>query len=174
VAVDDAEALHFAGGGPVPVIGSARSWELVQARGGVLARLRDGALRDGRGAHGTFAVLDVPVPIGGAVRVHVSERSTMALLEVARTPYERWILWKRTVLPLTTVPLALVLVPLVLAGRVPSGLLAALLAVGWWGAVRVLDGWVVRASAEPGAAAAALFAGLALLVGASWARWRDA
>lgn len=189
----DAGRLHFVN---AAWMGSAGTWRIEAAEGAVVATLTDVAVHalDGS-AQAQAASVVVPVPLHtSGVRVEVAERTSPDLLRVVdRTPttgsgrtYERWILWKRTLLPLGLLPVGLLLAPLALgqrrtpparssvldAVRTPSRwpllLLVAAPVLTLWVQVRVLD----RAVGELG-----LPVGSALLIGpwllaAAWTWWR--
>jgi len=136
-------ALQFAGDAG---IGSARTWSLDPAEAGVVARLGDVTLRSVDGASWARAdSLDVPVALPGTGgRVHPSHRTTPALiahLDRRPDPYERWILWKRTLLPACLVLLGLGAVPPAL-GRRPIVALALAQAFTLWSAIRLADQFI--------------------------------
>lgn len=172
----DGGRLRFAGGEHV---GSAARWSISPAQAGVLVRLEDGELRDVvTGAFGTFATLDAPLALGRAGKVHVSERATPDLLgqlatsaALGRDAYERWILWKRTLLPLALWPLGLAALPLVLGRRAPVAAVVGAQALTLWGAVRLAD-QAIGALGPPGAA---VVTGLVALAwpALAWRGWWD-
>jgi lipopolysaccharide export LptBFGC system permease protein LptF len=172
--------LHFAGG---EWLGTARTWAVHPAIAGVVVTLGDGELRATDGTtRARFTTLEMPVPlVGTAGKVHPSERVTSDLMRqigvsaaLGRDAYERWILWKRTVLPLCLLPIGLGAVPLGLGAggrRWPLlGIVGAQVAT-LWGVVRLADQWVATlgiggAAAITGLAAAAWWA-------VAWRGWRD-
>ncbi len=176
-AVDDG-VLHFAGG---DWIGRAQAWAIRPALTGVVVELRDGELRsaDG-GTRARFVSLDMPVALAGtAGKVHASERTTPDLRRqvalsatLGRDAYERWILWKRTLLPLCLVPLGLAALPLGLGRRWPVPGIVAAQALTLWGVVRVAD-QSVQAQGPTVAAFTTFAVAAAWLVGVWWG-WRDA
>ncbi len=173
----DGGVLHFAGG---EWVGRAETWAVRPALTGVVVELGDGELRSADGAtRARFTTLAMPVPLAGtAGKVHPSERTTPDLrrqiaisASLGRDAYERWILWKRTLLPLCLLPLGLAALPLGLSRRWPvSGIVAAQV-LTLWGVVRVVDQSVQ--SHGPAVAALTTFAA-ALAWLAPWLRWRDA
>jgi len=170
--------LHFAGG---EWRGKAASWALRPALTGVVVELRDGEIlsRDGA-SRARFATLDMPISLGGSGgKVHASERTTPDLQRqlavsaaLGRDAYERWILWKRTLLPLCFLPIGLAVPPLALRGRWPLlGLVGAPVGLVW-GAVRVADQSVAGVGL-PGVTSAVCAVALGWLLYA-WRGWRDA
>ncbi|MDP2314925.1 MAG: hypothetical protein Q8P41_18645 [Pseudomonadota bacterium] len=174
----DGGVLHFAGD---EWLGRARGWAIEPASTGVVVRLEDGELRsaDG-GTRARFETLAMPVALAGtAGKVHASERTTPDLRRqlavsaaLGRDAYERWILWKRTLLPLCLVPLGLAAVPLALHGRRPLVGIVGAQVVTLWGVVRLCD-QAIDAVGLPGAAAITVLAALAW-VGLAWRGWADA
>lgn len=176
-AVEDG-TLHFAGG---DWLGRAERWAIRPAAAGVVVELEDGELRSVDGAtRARFATLAMPVPLAGtAGKVHASERTTPDLRRqlaisaaLGRDAYERWILWKRTLLPACLLPLGLAALPLGLRKRWPVVGLVAAQALSLWGVVRVADQWV-RDGALVGAALATVAVAVGWMVAAWWG-WRDA
>lgn len=173
VAVDDG-VLQFVGQG---VSGTARGWALAPARTGVVATLTGVSARalDGTGA-GTADELVVPLPLAGTRgKVDVAERTTPDLLDaitinerLGRAAYERWMLWKRTLLPLVLVPLGVGAAGLVLRGRGVGGIVTAQ-AFAIWAAVRVTD-QSIGVLGSPVASGVVLAVGGAFLA-AGWAVW---
>ncbi|MDP2304841.1 MAG: hypothetical protein Q8P18_02305 [Pseudomonadota bacterium] len=169
--------LHFAGG---EWLGYARTWEVRPALTGVVVALGSGELRSTDGtSRARFATLEMPVPLtGSAGKVHASERTTPDLRRqllvsaaLGRDTYERWILWKRSLLPLCLLPLGLAAVPLGLGRRWPLLGIVAAQVVTLWGVVRVADQWVGTVGIA-GAAVATLAAAL-LWVALAWRGWAD-
>lgn len=170
--------LHFAGG---EWLGYARSWEIRPALTGVVVALGSGEVRSADGqSRARFETLEMPVPMTGtAGKVHASERTTPDLRRqltvsaaLGRDTYERWILWKRTLLPLCLLPLGLAAVPLALTRRGPLAAIVGAQVVTLWGVVRVADQWVGTIG-PLGAAGATFAAGLVWLV-LAWRGWADA
>ncbi|MES2640276.1 MAG: hypothetical protein V4850_12355 [Myxococcota bacterium] len=170
--------LHFAGG---EWLGFARTWEIRPALTGVVVALGSGEVRSTDGlSRARFATLEMPVPMTGtAGKVHAAERTTPDLRRqltvsaaLGRDAYERWILWKRTLLPLCLLPLGLATVPLALDRRWPVLAIVGAQVVTLWGVVRVADQWV-GAVGLPGAAAATFAVALAWCV-LAWRGWVDA
>lgn len=151
--------------------GRAARYAWAPRAGGVLADLTDVDVAFA-GATAHLDTLSLPVAIENRGKVHVSERTTPDLLDqldrsaaLGRDAQERWLLWKRTLLPAALVPLAMA------AGgfarrRAPGGVVGALL-LGSWVAVRLLDAQIAALGA-PVAAALFLVASLGV---AAWA-WR--
>jgi lipopolysaccharide export LptBFGC system permease protein LptF len=171
--------LHFAGG---EWLGTARSWAVRPGLTGVVVHLADGELRAADGAvRARFTTLDMPVALAGtAGKVHVSERTTPELLRqiavsaaLGRDAYERWILWKRTLLPVCLLPIGLAAVPLGLVRRRrwPLVVVVGAQVLTLWGVVRVADQWV-GSFGVGGAAGVTLGAAVVWLV-AAWRGWVD-
>lgn len=183
VAVDEGR-LHFAGEG---VLGSAGSWRFVPSAGAITVELGAVEARSVAGDTQFFAeTARIPVPLSGdGLRVHVSELDTPAMLahweDHAPAPYERWIGWKRSVLPLAMVLVGLALFPFSVGpqGAVarwhPSGwsplMLTGVAFAGLWSLIRGLDQAVVTLG--PPAATAALIGGLGIVAASAWATWAD-
>jgi lipopolysaccharide export LptBFGC system permease protein LptF len=172
----DGTRLRFAAG---EWLGFAERWEIRPALAGVVVALEDGEVVGTDGAtRARFDTLELPVPLGAAAgRPHISERTTPDLTRSwASTPrppgrYERWILWKRTILPLCLPLFALALLPLGLGRRWPPLALAGAQLLSMWAVVRLADAWSRQVGPE---GAAALTVGVALAWPAvAWARWRD-
>jgi lipopolysaccharide export LptBFGC system permease protein LptF len=153
--------------------GVARSASLEPRAGGVLATLGDVELRfaDGTAAHTDRA--ELPVPVAGRGKPHPSERTTPDLQRqiatsatLGRDTYERWLLWKRTLLPAAL--LALTAAAGGLARRWPAGPVTGALLAGAWVLARLLDTAVLTVGVP---LASVLFVApmLALSVG-SWRR----
>ncbi len=172
--------LHFAGEG---WLGTAQTWEIQPALTGVVVVLGGGEVRaaDGR-VRARFTTIELPVALSGtAGRVHASERSTPDLVRhldvnaaLGQDKYERWILWKRTLLPLTLLPLGLAALALGLAP--PSRARPVVAIVGaqlltLWSAVRVADQQIDAV----GLMGASLLTGGAAMAWCAWAwlGWRD-
>ncbi len=177
-AVVEDDQLHFAGG---DWIGSARRWETTPASTGIVVHLEEGQLvrADGTG-RARFATLDMPIGVAGTSgKIHASERTTPDLRRqiavsaaLGRDRYERWILWKRSLLPVCLFVLALAAVPFGLSGRRSVVGLTGGMIVSLWGAVRVAD--QALAGAGLWGAAAVVFVGVFGWLAAGWWRWRDA
>lgn len=170
--------LHFAGG---EWRGKAASWEIRPALTGVVVELRDGELQGLDGAsRARFAALEMPISLGGTGgKVHASERTTPDLRRqlavsaaLGRDAYERWILWKRTLLPLCFLSIGLAVPPLALRGRWPLLALVGAPVGLVWGAVRVGDQWVAGVGLAPVACGVVAVAVGWLLY--AWRGWRDA
>lgn len=177
------EALAFAGGDHV---GTATRWRLDPAANAVVATLEDVEIRDWRGgghAHIDRVVMPFGLSAAGA-KIHASERTTPDLLRqlavsdaLGRGSYERWLLWKRTLLPICLLPLLLAALPLGLGARrpgtrvwpVPAVVLAQVLSV--WGVTRVAD-QRLDALGLVGAAAVVLLVAAAWPA-LTWPRWRE-
>jgi len=159
----------------------------VPSQGAVTVELSDvdaRSLRDDTHLTAATARVPIPVTLDGA-RVHVTELDTPALLarwEVhPPDAYERWIGWKRTVLPLVTLLGGLLVFPFALGPQRPVGpahparwpplALTAATFVGTWAAVRLLDQDV--ASLGVTVATEVLLGGLGLAVALAWATWGD-
>lgn len=176
-AVVEADRLHFAGG---DWIGTARGWETTPAATGVVVHLTDGDLvrADGTG-RARFATLDMPIGVAGTSgKIHASERTTADLRRqiavsaaLGRDLYERWILWKRSVLPACLLVLAVGAVPMGLSGRRSVVGLTGGMIVSLWGAVRVADQALVSLGLY--GASALVVVSAVCWVAAGWWRWRD-
>lgn len=168
----EGERLLFAGDG---WFGEAQAWSLEPAEGAVVARLEGVTLREpARGTSATVASLVLPVPLGAGPRVGIGERTTATLLPSlgpTASAYERWVLWKRTLLPVGLAVLGLALVPPAIGGRAPPLALAAGAMFAFWGGIRVLDQSV--ATLGPAAAAGIALAAVLGVLGWAWARWGD-
>lgn len=175
IAVEEG-ALQFAGSG---TIGSARTWSVQPAVAGVLVQLGPGRARALDGSFDArFSGLEMPVALASGGKVHPSERATPDLVRhiagstpAGRDAYERWILWKRTLLPLCLVPLGVAAIPLGL-GRRPVLAITGAQVFTVWGVMRVADQWI----GAVGPAGAALMVGAVAMAWpiAAWRRWRDA
>ncbi|HND33186.1 MAG TPA: hypothetical protein PLA94_24480 [Myxococcota bacterium] len=165
--------LYFAG---QTLRGKATGWRLEPEREGLRMLLGEGELSawDGTmGAHFSSLGTSIPLPKMGAPPA--AEKSSRKLMEELakkghpeRHQAERWLLWKRTLLPLGTLLLSVGAVPLAL-GRRPVPLVVGGLLLPFWVSVRMLDTMVARQGA--GVAAACLLVGCALFSGISWGRW---
>lgn len=173
VAIEDG-ILRFAGQG---VVGSANEWSVAPARTGVVATLADVSARalDGSGG-GTASRLVVPLPLAGTRgKISFAERTTPDVLGVidvnarlGRGAYERWMLWKRTLLPMVLVALGLAIAGMSLRGR-PVGITVSMQAFAIWGAVRVADQSITVLGA-PWAAAGVLAVSFGF-VADGWLAW---
>lgn len=151
------------------IVGSADTVEVEAARGAVTVRLGAGeAHTAGPGWQVRFASLTTALALSGGPRVETVERSTPDLLRRALNPYERWILWKRTLLPVMLLPLALLGLPL--GARLPAGVGVGALALGFWTLLRLSD---TLARTGPGLATAALLVPCLLGLGIGWIKWKD-
>jgi hypothetical protein len=132
--------------------------------GGVALSLRDVVLEREDGLRVRAARLHGAwVP---PVRRGAAERPTATLRP--RDAYERWIVWKRTVVPLSACGWAPVALAAGVRARVPA-LLSAVLCLGaGWGVVRGLDGAVRAGALDPVGAGAALL-GVAAVAGVAGA-----
>ena len=150
--------------------GLATSWAWRAAAGGVVAEL-GGVRLDLGDAGAAIKTLTLPIPIEGRGRISPAERTTSELrvqlvrsAALGRDGTERWLLYKRTLLPVALVPLAVAAAGL--ARRVPAGgVVGGLLFVSWL-TVRALDASVP--SLGPVAAAALFGLGMMGLAGAAW------
>ncbi|GDX80918.1 hypothetical protein LBMAG42_27290 [Deltaproteobacteria bacterium] len=152
--------------------GRAAGWAIGARRGGVFVELEEAELRLASGESVRAAHVAVPIPIANRGKVHVSERTTPDLLRqlaisasLGRDRLERWLLWKRTLLPVLLVPLGVAAAGF--ARRLSPGPIVGTLLIGSWVAVRLCDAGIERIGA-PTAAFGLMFA--ASLVG-GWA-WR--
>ncbi len=166
VAVQD-ERIYFTDGGRA---GEAEGWALRPAAAGVVMELEAGRIEAwDRSTSLSFERLSLPIRLPGTEgRIAPAERGTPDLWRRAHSPYERWILWKRTVLPTLLVPLVLAS----LRGGVSSWPLGGVVGggvLGLWGSVRLLDQLA-------GAIGPALPSALLLIFGllAAWWAARDA
>lgn len=164
------------------IVGSADTVQVEAARGAVTVRLGAGEARGVRpGLPGgqaaipeeprwqvRFASLTTALALSGGPRVETVERSTAELLGRALNPYERWILWKRTLLPAVLLPLALLGLPL--GARLRAGVGVGVLALGFWTLLRLSD---TLARTGPGLASAALLVPCLLGLGIGWILWKD-
>lgn len=115
-----------------------------------------------------FQSLTTVLALSGGPRVETVERSTAELLRRALNPYERWILWKRTLLPAVLLPLALLGLPL--GARLRAGVGVGALALAFWTLLRLSD---TLARTGPGLASAALLVPCLLGLGIGWILWKD-
>ena len=169
----EAGAVRFAGD----------TWVGVSERIGVEART-NGVLIDftGGSARHTerdvsirFESLRVPVPLGPSRGPDPAERPTTAWARRAPTDdYTRWILLKRSLMPIVLAPVAAGLVPLALGTRLPVAALVGAPLVLVWAAVRLLDQEVRGGTVGSASAAVALLVGVSLVAPLPWLRWRDA
>lgn len=152
--------------------GRASSWAIRARQGGVFVELDDTELRLASGETVRADHLAVPIPIANRGKVHVTERTTPDLIRqldvsavLGRDTLERWLLWKRTLLPALLVPLGVAAAGFA-RRRSPGPVVGALL-LGGWVAVRLCDAGIEQLSAP--------FAALGLLLSAGvlggWA-WR--
>lgn len=173
VAVEDG-VLHFAGG---DIVGLAHAWALSPAETGVIVHLDDGTLRTPTSTV-QFGAIDAPLSLGDDRKVHPSERSSPDLARqvavsaaLGRDAYERWILWKRTLLPFCLVPIGLAAVPLALGRRSAVAVIVGAQVFSLWGLVRLADQGI---GALGPVGAAAIVGGAALVWPvATWSRWAD-
>lgn len=152
--------------------GRAETWAWSPRAGGVLAELGGVELRlDNTAAH--LDTLALPVPVANRGKVHVSERTTPDLRDqlvfsaaLGRDGAERWLLWKRTLLPLSLVPMA------VAAGgfarRRAPGLVVGGLLLGGWVGIRLLDAELTWLG--PFLASTVFLAGACLTSALAWRR----
>jgi hypothetical protein len=168
--------LRFAGG---DWLGVADQWSVRPAAAGVIVSLTGGELRSADGAtRARFSTLEMPIPLAAGGKVQAAERTTPDLLRqiavsaaLGRDAYERWILWKRSLLPLCLLPLGFAGLRLGLASRVPILALGAAEVLTLWGAVRVADQAIGRLGPE---GAGALVLAVAFAWCLAWVRWTDA
>jgi hypothetical protein len=153
--------------------GTARSARLDVHQGGVLARLAGVELSLEDGARATAERVALPVPVDGRGRTHAAERTTPDLLRqlrvsaaLGRDGYERWLLWKRTLLPLALGPLAVAAAGFARRFRV-GPVVGGLLFTSWVG-VRILDGQTSTLS--PALASALFLLPVLALAGLAWRR----
>ncbi len=153
--------------------GLATSAVLEARSGGVLARLGDVDLRLPDGATVHADRIEVPLPLAAGGRVHPGERTTPELRRqiavsaaLGREGYERWLLWKRTLLPVALVPLAVAAGGLARSRR-PGAVVGALL-IGSWGLIRLLD--AQAAALGPALASVLFLVPLVLVAGWAWRR----
>jgi lipopolysaccharide export LptBFGC system permease protein LptF len=170
--------LFFAGQG---IFGKAEQWAIFPAEAGVVVELQQGELwADDRTQGAAFEKLRVPVPLPGTRgKSHITELATPALVEriafstsLGRDGYERWILYKRSLIPLSMLGLGLAGIPIALQGKKPIPMIAGAILISFWGGMRVLDGLVGAGSLLPWQAGILLEA----LVGGwfySWLFWRE-
>lgn len=165
----DAGRLRFTDG---TVVGDAGGWSFTAHTGGVLVDLIDtNVVNDTMFVHADQAALPLPISRRGAV--HVSERDTPDLIRqiarsaaLGRAEYERWLLWKRTVLPLSLAPLAVGAAGY--ARRSAPGVVVGAVLLGIWLAVRLLDAEILVLGVE---GATVVFSFLcALLAMGGWRR----
>lgn len=172
----DGEKLRFAGG---DWLGEAETWSIRPAVAGVVVRLEGTDLQSVDGAtRARIETLEMPIPLAAGGKVQAAERTTPDLQRqiavsaaLGRDAYERWILWKRSLLPLCVLPLGLGGLRLGLGSRVSVLGIVGGQVLTLWGAVRVADQAI--SSLGP-VVAAALVGSVAVLWGVGWAWWRDA
>ncbi len=166
---EDAGSLSFTDG---RIAGLADGWALSARQGGVLAELTgvELALADGARLHAD--ALSLPLALGGRGRVHIFERTTPDLLRhlrvsasLGRDRYERWTLWKRTLLPVILPILATAAAGL--CRRLAEGRVVGGLVLGTWVVFRLLD-TQLQVTGLLGSAALVLFGAIGVAV---WA-WR--
>lgn len=165
--------LYFAGQN---LRGKATSWRMEPEREGLRMHLGEGEISawDGTmGAHFSSLATSIPLPKIGASPA--AEKSTRRLHEELqkkahpeRHQAERWLLWKRSLLPLGTLLLSVGAVPAAL-GRRPITLIIGSLLLPFWATVRILDATVATQGAAP--AALFLLAGCVIFSGISWRKW---
>ncbi len=138
---EDGSALSFTDG---RVAGVADGWALSRREGGVLAELSgvDLALADGTSLRAE--AVSLPLALQRSGRVHIFERSTPDLVRqlrvsagLARDRYERWTLWKRSILPLILPALAAAAAGG--ARRWGEGPVVGALVLGTWVVIRLID-----------------------------------
>lgn len=157
VAVDQGR-LHFVGSGAV---GSAARWRLVPADAGVVAELEEVRVRDpDRAWSAAAATVSLPVRLPGTSgKVHVSERDSPDLAAWLRLHpgdvYERWILWKRSLIPVAAGAVAVAAMGLCLGRGLAVAGAAGGLAFGLWALIRICDG-AIRELGAAGATAVVL------------------
>lgn len=177
----DGQALVFAGG---EWHGRAERWALDPARGAVVARLGGVEATRLDGTRVRAEALVVPIPIGGGGGRHVGELATAELRarlvesdRLGRGAYERWILWKRTLLPVLLGCFVAGGLPPALgprrpgARRLPLSMLVGAQLLSLWGATRVVDQAVPAIG--PSGAALGLGAVAAAWAVLPWLAWRE-
>ncbi len=124
--------------------GRAAGWQLSARQGGVFVELEDAELQLSTGESVRAARMAVPIPIANRGKVHVSERATPDLIRqldissgLGRDALERWLLWKRSLLPALLLPLGVAAAGFA-RRRAPGPIVGSLL-VGSWVAVRLCD-----------------------------------
>lgn len=165
----EAGRLHFTNG---ETLGYAGGWRFSPRLGGVLVELDDlQTTSDGWTVSATHATL--PLALSAGPKVHISERTTPDFLRqlarssaLGRGDYERWVLWKRSLLPLALVPLCVACAGFVRRFS-PTVVVGALL-FGTWAGVRLLDAVVLGLGV--GGTAGGFLGLLALLAVAAWRR----
>ena len=153
-------------------VGHAGGWQFTANAGGVLVDLSDVHVQSEQLM--VFAErASLPLPISGRGKVHASERTTPELLDqlvrsttLGRDGYERWLLWKRSLVPLAVVPLAVAAAGL--ARSWPPAVVVGALLLGTWLLIRVLDAGV--ASLGVGSASALFVVACGVAAVAGW--WR--
>ncbi|MSQ01402.1 MAG: hypothetical protein EXR71_05850 [Myxococcales bacterium] len=135
------ESLAFTDG---RIAGVAARWALSGRQGGVLAELHGVDLALAGGARLRAESLSLPLALDGRARVHIFERTTPDLLRqlrqsaaLARDGYERWTLWKRSLLPLILPALAAAAAGF--SQRWGEGRVVGALVLGTWVLFRLLD-----------------------------------
>jgi len=152
--------------------GRADRWRLVPHQGGVAADLGGVVLAAAEGVAVRADRLELPIPLA-ARRVHIFERTTPDLraqiavsAALGRDTYERWTLWKRTLLSAVLVPLSIAAAGF--ARRRGEGVVVGGLVLGTWVVVRLLDAQVAAIGLGP--TTVLFIAWAAVVATAAWRR----
>ncbi len=165
--------LYFAG---ESLHGHAAAWRLEPEREGLRVVLGEGELTDWEGTMGAhFSSLATSIVLPRSNGPQAAEKSSGRLMEdlkkkadPRRHQAERWLLWKRTLLPVGSLLLSLGAVPMAL-GRQPITLVIGGLLLPFWVTVRFLDTMVSRGGVE--LSSGCLMVGCLFFVASSWGRW---
>ncbi len=166
----DGEHTWFAtADGGTEVTGQATGLHLEPAQGAARITLGPGEAHTvGPGWSVRFGSLETALPVSGGARIEAGERPTATLLASKLDTYERWILWKRSLVPLALVPVAALGVPL--GARMRAGFGVGLLGLLCWTALRLSD---TAAHTATLLGALLLFAPALGSLALAWATWRD-
>lgn len=151
------------------VTGYASDLRLQAAQGAAVVTLGPGEAHAANGEWSLrFGSLEAAIPVSGGARIEAGERPTATLLASKLDPYERWILWKRSLIPLALAPVAALGLPL--GARLRPGLGVGALGLLCWTALRLSD----TAAHTATALGALLLLGPAIgALALGWATWRD-